>query len=75
MKRCYDFSPDQCEAIDSLSRELGVNKTDVLHNGLRLLRQAVRERRRGHDVGIVQGERFVGRLIGIWDDLREGSAA
>jgi hypothetical protein len=68
MKRCYEFGPDQVAAIDRLSVELGIDKTDVLHNGLRLLRQAVREARRGNELGIVNGERVVGRLCGIWDD-------
>lgn len=69
MKRCYDFGPDQIESINRLAGELRIDKTDVLTNGLRLLRIAVREARKGNSLGVVAGEFVVGELVGPWSDV------
>jgi len=71
VKRSYNFGPDQVESIDSLSRELGIDKTNVLMNGLRLLRVAVREAKQGNRIGVVASGSVVHELIGPWNDVRE----
>lgn len=65
MKRTYQFGPDQVAAIDRLSEELGIDKTDVLRNGLWLLRLAVVEEKKGNALGII-GSGGVSRLVGAW---------
>lgn len=74
MKRSYNFGPDQVEAIDGLSKDLGIDKTDVLMNGLRLLRLAVREARSGRRIGVVNGMN-VTEFVGPWSDVEPGRVA
>lgn len=75
MKRCYNFGTDQAASLDSLAKELRIKKTDVLTTGLRLLRTAVREAKRGNCIGIVSGEYVVGELQGPWSDLQPAGVA
>lgn len=66
MKRCYDFTEDQVKAIDRLSEVLGMDKTEVLTSGLLLLRHAVAEQKQGNALGVVNGDRVLKELVGIW---------
>lgn len=68
MKRSYDLGPEQVASIDSLAAELGIDKTDVLMNGLRLFRAAVRESRSGNRLGIFNGDRILKEFVGPWCD-------
>lgn len=71
-----DLGPDQADAIDALAKELGVSKTHLLREGLRLLRTAVREAKLGNAIGIICGGGTAVRICGTWDDVRrEGTAA
>lgn len=74
MKRTYNFGSDQVESIEKLAGELGIDKTDVLTNGLRLLRLAVREARAGHRIGVVVGPAF-NEFVGVWNDVKPTTAA
>lgn len=73
MKRSYNFGPDQVESINELSRELGIDKTNVLTNGLRLLRAAVREAKRGNSIGVVCADGKVGELLGPWSEVKQAT--
>ena len=70
MKRCYEFGPEQIASIDALAEELGTTKTNVLRDGLRLLRAAVKATKAGNSIGIVHEEYVVGELVGPWSDVK-----
>lgn len=74
MKRCYDLGPDQVESIDRLSREMGIDKIDVITGGLRLLRLAVREARGGRRIGVVTAG-GVTEFVGPWSDIEPAGVA
>lgn len=70
MKRCYDFTPDQVAAIERLADSLNINKTNVLMNGLALFRTVVAEARDGRAIGVIEGDRVVKQLVGVWTAAR-----
>lgn len=74
MKRCYEFGPEQVACIDALAVELGTTKSNVLRDGLRLLRLAVKATKAGNSLGIVAGEYVVSELVGPWSDVKERQA-
>lgn len=65
MKRTYEFSDDQIAALDSLSESLGCTKTDVLMNGLRLVRLVARDAQSGLKT-VMNGR----ELVGPWSDMQ-----
>lgn len=71
MKRCYDFGPDQVASIDELSKKLRIDKTDVLTNGLRLLRIFVRASEDGNTIAVARNDRVVKELVGPWNEVAQ----
>lgn len=74
MKRSYNFGPDQAASIDTLASDLHIDKTDVITNGVRLFRQAVREARKGNQIGIIRDGQVVSLLVGPWSDSEPATA-
>ena len=71
MKRTYNFGPDQVQSIERLAARCSMDKTDVLTNGLRLFREAVKASQAGQRIAIVDAQGRVSPLIGPWSDLAE----
>lgn len=68
-KLLVQFGEDQAATLDRLSERTGASKAAILRYGLSLLTVAIRESRRGNAIGVVNGDRVVNRLVGIWDDV------
>lgn len=75
MKRTYNFGPEQVESLNRVAGEMHIDKTDVLTNGLRIVRRALNAARRGGELKIVYPDGNSETLTGPWNDLSPAGAA
>ncbi len=61
------FSEKQSKALDHIAEDLGKTKSEVIRLALSLLTLAIRERRDGNTLAVVNGRSIVKGIVGIWD--------
>lgn len=59
------FNERQQKALDEMATELGTTKAGVLKTALSLLEVAIRERKDGNMIGVVNGTKVLKEIVGI----------
>ena len=59
------FNDRQSKRLDDMAEEMGTTKAGVLKTALALLEVALREKKQGNALGVIQGEKVVKEIIGI----------
>ncbi len=59
------FNDRQNKTLEEMASELGTTKAGVLKTALALLEVAIRERKGGNSLGVINGEKVVKEIIGI----------
>ena len=59
------FNDRQNKSLEDMADEMGTTKAGVLKTALALLEVALRERKEGHALGVVKGDKVVKEIIGI----------
>lgn len=60
------FTDEANAALERLAAELGTSKAGVLRFGLSLLSIARTEAERGNALGVINGDRVVKEIAGVW---------
>ncbi len=59
------FNDRQNKSLEDMADEMGTTKAGVLKTALALLEVALRERKEGHALGVVKGDKVLKEIIGI----------
>jgi hypothetical protein len=59
------FNDRQTKTLEDMADALGTTKAGVLKTALALLEVAIRERKDGHSLGVVKGDKVIKEIIGI----------
>ena len=59
------FNDRQNKSLEDMAGEMGTTKAGVLKTALALLEVALRERKEGHALGVVKGDKVLKEIIGI----------
>lgn len=59
------FNDRQTKTLEHMAAELGTTKAGVLKTALALLEVALREKKQGNSLGVIQGEKVVKEIVGI----------
>lgn len=64
-KLSVQFNDRQCKSLEDMADALGTTKAGVLKTALTLLEVAIRERKDGHSLGIVKGDKVIKEITGL----------
>ncbi len=59
------FNERQNKSLEEMADEMGTTKAGVLKTALALLEVAIRERKDGNSLGVVNGDKVLKEIIGI----------
>lgn len=59
------FNEKQAKALSDMAEELGTTKAGVLKTALSLLELALREKRQGRSLGVIQDDKVVKEIVGL----------
>ncbi len=59
------FNEKQAKALSEMAEELGTTKAGVLKTALSLLELALREKRQGRSLGVIQDDKVVKEIVGL----------
>lgn len=62
-----EFTESTDAALERLADVLGTSKAGVLRFGIALMQIAVNEQAKGRCIGVVEGERLVREIVGVWN--------
>lgn len=60
--------------LDALAEKLDTTKAGVIRYGITLLTVAVREQQHGRTLGVVDGDKVVKEIVGVWNNLLPAGA-
>jgi hypothetical protein len=59
------FNEKQAKALSEMAEELGTTKAGVLKTALSLLELALREKRQGRSLGVIQDDKVLKEIVGL----------